>query len=149
MESKSLISSSKDESLGSSNPSRQARLQEDTYFRLLKILNDNPKINQRELSKQLGLSLGGVNYCLNALIDKGYVKAQNFNKSKSKLGYMYLLTPKGVSEKAILTYRFLQRKIQEYSDLKAEIESLEMDLGTLRGENEDLVEVQGKRVGQS
>ena len=149
MESKSQISLSKDESLGSSNPSRQARLQEDTYFRLLKILNDNPKINQRELSKQLGLSLGGVNYCLNALIDKGYVKAQNFNKSKSKLGYMYLLTPKGVSEKAILTYRFLQRKIQEYSDLKAEIESLEMDLGTLRGENEDLVEVQGKRVGQS
>ena len=149
MESKSHISLSKDESLGSSNPSRQARLQEDTYFRLLKILNDNPKINQRELSKQLGLSLGGVNYCLNALIDKGYVKAQNFNKSKSKLGYMYLLTPKGVSEKAILTYRFLQRKIQEYSDLKAEIESLEMDLGTLRGENEDLVKVQGKRVGQS
>jgi EPS-associated MarR family transcriptional regulator len=147
MESKGNNSLLKDDSLGSSYPSRQARLQEDTYFRLLKILNDNPKINQRELSKQLGLSLGGVNYCLKALIDKGYVKAQNFNRSKSKLGYIYLLTPKGVREKAVLTYRFLQRKIQEYSDLKTEIESLERDLGNLGVESKDLVKAQGKKVG--
>ena len=108
--------------------SRQARLQEDTYFRMLKILSDNPHINQRELSKQLGLSLGGINYCLRALIEKGYIKVQNFNASKRKLGYAYLLTPKGVREKATLTYRFLQRKICEYEDLRTEIEALKIDL---------------------
>jgi EPS-associated MarR family transcriptional regulator len=103
-------------------------LQEDTYFRVLKILSDNPHINQRELSKRLGLSLGGINYCLRALIDKGFIKAQNFNASKSKLGYAYLLTPKGVGEKTALTYRFLQRKMCEYEDLRAEIEVLKLDV---------------------
>jgi len=111
-----------------SGSSRQARLQEDTYFRVLKILGDNPQINQRELSKQLGLSLGGINYCLRALIEKGYIKVQNFSSSKRKLGYAYLLTPKGVREKATLTYRFLQRKICEYEDLRTEIEVLKIDL---------------------
>ena len=108
--------------------SRQARLQEDTYFRVLKILGDNPKTNQRELSKQLGLSLGGINYCLRALIEQGYIKVQNFNSSKSKLGYAYLLTPKGVGEKTTLAYRFLQRKLREYEDLRAEIEGLKFDV---------------------
>lgn len=107
--------------------SRQARLQEDTYFRVLKILSDNPQINQRELSKQLGLSLGGINYCLRALIEKGFIKAQNFNDSNRKLGYAYLLTPKGVVEKTALTYRFLQRKMREYEDLRTEIEVLKLD----------------------
>lgn len=107
--------------------SRQARLQEDTYFRVLKILSDNPSINQRDLSKQLGLSLGGINYCLRALINKGFIKAQNFNSSKRKLGYAYLLTPKGIGEKADLAYLFLQRKMREYEELRAEIESLKLD----------------------
>ena len=108
--------------LTNSGKSRQARLQEDTYFRVLKILSDNPQIKQRELSKHLGLSLGGVNYCLTALIEKGFIKAQNFNASKRKLGYAYMLTPKGVGEKATLLYSFLQRKMREYEDLKVEIE---------------------------
>jgi len=107
--------------------SRQAKLQEDTYFRVLKFLSENPNINQRDLSKRLGLSLGGVNYCVRALINKGFIKVQNFNASKRKLGYAYLLTPKGVREKADLSYRFLQRKMREYEDLRAEIESLKLD----------------------
>jgi len=93
---------------------------------VLKILSDNPQINQRELSKQLGLSLGGINYCLRALIEKGYVKAQNFNNNKRKLGYAYLLTTKGVVEKTALAYRFLQRKMREYEELSTEIEDLKL-----------------------
>jgi len=117
--------------------SRQARLQEDTNFRVLKILSDNPQINQRELSKQLGLSLGGINYCLRALIEKGYIKAQNFNASNRKLGYAYLLTPKGVGEKTSLAYRFLYRKMREYEDLRAEIEGLKLDVWTSKLANGD------------
>ena len=112
--------------------SRQARLQEDTYFRVLKILSDNPNINQRDLSKQLGLSLGGINYCLRALIKKGFIKAQNFKASKRKLGYAYLLTPIGVREKADLAYLFLQRKMREYEDLRGEIESLKLDQSAIK-----------------
>ena len=108
--------------------SRQARLQEDTYFRMLKILSDNPQINQRELSRRLSLSLGGINYCLRALIEKGYIKAQSFNASKKKLGYAYLITPKGIVNKTALAYRFLQRKMWEFEVLKAEIERLKLDV---------------------
>ena len=126
--------------------SRQARLQEDTYFRVLKILGDNPQINQRELSKQLGLSLGGINYCLRALIEKGYIKAQNFNTSKKKLGYVYLLTPKGVGEKTVLAYRFLQRKMREYEDLRAEIEGLKLDAQASELAKDDVDEAGIKRA---
>lgn len=115
-----------------SGSSSQAMLQEDTYFRVLKILVDNSQISQRELSKELGLSLGGINYCLRALIDKDFIKAQNFNSSKSKLGYVYLLTPKGVVEKTALAYRFLMRKMCEYHDLRAEIEGLKLNPRRLR-----------------
>ena len=112
--------------------SRQARLQEDTYFRVLKILSGNPQISQRDLSKQLGISLGGINYCLRALIEKGYLKAQNFKASKKKLGYAYLLTPSGVVEKSSLAYRFLQRKLLEYEDLKVEIEDIQLEIRCLK-----------------
>lgn len=126
--------------------SRQARLQEDTYFRVLKILGDNPQINQRELSKHLGLSLGGINYCLRALIEKGYIKVQNFNASNRKLGYAYLLTPKGVGEKTTLAYRFLQRKMREYEDLRAEIEGLKLDAQASVLAKDDVDEAGIKRV---
>ena len=126
--------------------SRQARLQEDTYFRVLKILGDNPQINQRELSKQLGLSLGGINYCLRALIEKGYIKVQNFNASHRKLGSAYLLTPKGVGEKTTLAYRFLQRKMREYEDLRAEIEGLKLDAQASVRAKDDVHEAGIKRV---
>ena len=88
------------------------------------ILQENPNLTQRELADKLGLSLGGLNYCLRALIDKGFVKMQNFNKAQNKLKFVYLLTPRGIKEKSALTYRFLERKMQEYETLKAEIDTL-------------------------
>jgi EPS-associated MarR family transcriptional regulator len=104
--------------------SRQAQIQEDTYFRVMSILQENPDLTQRELAERLGLSVGGLNYCLKALMDKGWLKMQNFQNSKNKFKYVYLLTPQGISEKLALTSRFLERKMQEYENLKAEIESL-------------------------
>ena len=104
--------------------SRQAKLQEDTYFRVMRILEENPDLTQRELAEKLGVSVGGLNYCLKALVEKGWVKMQNFANSKNKFGYVYLLTPSGVAEKAALTSRFLKRKMEEYEALKAEIEVL-------------------------
>ena len=104
--------------------SRRSRLQEDTYFRVLRILQDRPDVTQREIAQLLGVSTSGLNYCLNALIDKGWVKVHNFSESKNKFGYVYLLTPTGISEKAALTGRFLQRKLLEYEALRSEIESI-------------------------
>lgn len=109
--------------------SRQSKLQEDTYFRVMKILEEHPEISQRELASKLGLSLGGINYSLSALVEKGFVKARNFSENNSKLKYAYLLTPRGIKEKSELTYRFLQRKMKEYEDLKIEIESLQLEVG--------------------
>jgi EPS-associated MarR family transcriptional regulator len=97
-------------------------------FRVLRLLESNPHLTQRELSKALGVSLGGVNYCLNALVAKGSVKIQNFKNSKNKWVYAYLLTPQGIAEKTALTGSFLRRKMQEYEDLKAEIESLKFEV---------------------
>jgi EPS-associated MarR family transcriptional regulator len=104
--------------------SRRAKLQEDTNFRLMQLLHDNPHMSQREMAKALGLSFGGLNYCLNALIVKGMVKIHNFNQNHNKFGYAYLLTPYGISEKAVLTGSFLKRKLREYEVLKAEIKAL-------------------------
>lgn len=97
-------------------------------FRVLRLLESNPHLTQRELSKALGVSLGGVNYCLNALVAKGSVKIQNFKNSKNKRVYAYLLTPQGIAEKTALTGSFLRRKMQEYEGLKAEIESLKFEI---------------------
>ena len=104
--------------------SRQAKLQEDTYFRVMRILQENPDLTQRELSDKLGISLGGLNYCLKALMEKGMLKMKNITTSKNKFGYVYVLTPTGIAEKAAITSRFLQRKIVEYEALRAEIEAL-------------------------
>jgi EPS-associated MarR family transcriptional regulator len=108
--------------------SRQAQIQEDTYFRVMRILQENPDLTQRELAEKLGVSVGGLNYCLKALMDKGWVKMQNFQNSKNKFKYVYLLTPQGISERVALTSRFLDRKMQEYEALKAEIDSLHQDV---------------------
>ena len=104
--------------------SRRSKLQEDTNFRLLRILQSSPDLTQREIAQLLGFSTSGLNYCLNALIDKGWVKVHNFSESKNKFGYVYLLTPSGIAEKAALAGRFLQRKLLEYEALQTEIESL-------------------------
>lgn len=108
--------------------SRRAKLQEDTNFRLMQLLQDNPHLSQREMAKALGISFGGTNYCLNALVDKGLVKIHNFNRNQNKFGYAYLLTPSGISEKAALTARFLKRKMDEYESLQAEIKALKMEI---------------------
>lgn len=104
------------------------QLQEDTHFRVLALLEKSPDISQRDLAKALGISLGGVNYSLRALVEKGMVKAQNFSSSDKKLSYAYILTPKGLVEKSQLTARFLKRKMDEYEALRFEIESLQSSL---------------------
>jgi EPS-associated MarR family transcriptional regulator len=104
--------------------SRRSKLQEDTYFRVLRILQDRPDVTQREIAQLLGVSTSGLNYCLNALIDKGWVKVHNFSESKNKFGYVYLLTPSGIAEKAALAGRFMLRKRLEYEAMRVEIESL-------------------------
>ncbi len=101
--------------------------QEDTHFRVLRLLQANPQMTQRELAQALGVSLGAINFCLKALLEKGAIKIQNFHNSKHKLAYAYFLTPKGIAQKAATTTRFLQRKMAEYETLKAEIESLRQE----------------------
>ena len=111
---------------------RRAKFQEDTNFRVMRLLEENPDLTQRELAERLGISVGGLNYCLKALMLKGLVKMKNFAHSKNKFGYVYMLTPSGMAEKAAITHRFLRRKIEEYESLKAEIDALRQDLGRLR-----------------
>lgn len=97
-------------------------------FGLLRRLSENPLLSQRDLAKQMGVSLGRVNYCLKALIEKGEVKADNFYHSDHKLRYAYVLTPKGLETRGRLTMRFLKRKLEEYDALSAEIEQLRADV---------------------
>ncbi len=91
------------------------------YFEVLRKINKKPNYSQRKLAKELGFSLGKLNYCLKALQQKGLVKVQNFKKNPDKLNYIYLLTPKGMSEKTRLTINFMKRKMQEYDELKKEL----------------------------
>jgi EPS-associated MarR family transcriptional regulator len=109
-------------------PTRTAQIQEDAHFKILRILQNNPDQTQRELAGQLGMSVGGLNHCLNALIDKGLVKMQNFSASKNKFKYVYLLTPQGIAEKVALTSHLLSRKLQEYEALRLEIEALQTEV---------------------
>ncbi|EMJ92115.1 MarR family EPS-associated transcriptional regulator [Leptospira alstonii] len=97
--------------------------------KLLRILEENPEVNQREISEILGISLGKVNYCLKALMDKGWIKAKNFKNSKNKLAYAYFLTPMGIEEKALITVRYLKIKMQEYEQIRKEIEELQKEVG--------------------
>ena len=110
------------------NTSRRSQQQEDTYFRVLRMLQANPDMTQREIANELGISSSGLNYCLNALINKGLVKVQSFSQSKNKFGYIYVLTPQGIAQKAVLTSRFLQRKLTEYEALQTEIASLQAEV---------------------
>ena len=100
------------------------KTQEEARFKILRLLHDNPELTQRELGERVGVSLGAVNYCLRALIERGLVKASNFSRNPNKLGYAYVLTPAGIAEKTLLTGRFLKRKVEEYEALKLEIEVL-------------------------
>ena len=111
-------------------------LTDEYRYKILKMVESNPAISQRELAQQLGISLGKANFCLKALIEKGLLKATNFRNNKNKLAYMYLLTPSGIEEKASITLRFLKHKIHEYEVLQAEIEELRRDAATSEVINE-------------
>jgi EPS-associated MarR family transcriptional regulator len=106
-------------------------LTEEVRYRLLKLLEAQPELSQRDVARELGTSLGKVNYCLKALIDRGLVKAVNFRNSNNKVAYMYLLTPRGIEAKAQVTAAFLKSKMQEYEALKAQIEDLRQEAQTL------------------
>ena len=102
----------------------RAKIQDEARFKILRLLHENPELTQRELGEQVGISLGAVNYCLRALIERGLVKAGNFSRNPNKLGYAYVLTPAGIAEKTLLTGRFLKRKVEEYEALRVEIDAL-------------------------
>jgi EPS-associated MarR family transcriptional regulator len=101
---------------------------DETHYQLLKLIEGNPQLSQRELADAMGVSLGKVNYCLRAVIERGWIKARNFTKSQNKRAYAYYLTPKGASEKAKVTARFLKRKLDEYQDLTLQIEQLKQEV---------------------
>ena len=108
--------------------SMKTPLQDETRLRVMRLLEDNPDLTQRQIAEQLGISLGGINYCLKALIEKGWLKADGFANSKNKLRYAYLLTPRGFAAKTRLTADFLKRKMAEFEELKGEIAELEREL---------------------
>ena len=106
-------------------------LSEENRYKLLKLLHENPEMNQRQIASELGLSLGKVNFCLKAVIEKGWVKAGNFSKNPNKKAYVYLLTLRGIEEKAKVTLAFLEREQNEYKELKQEIEKLKNEAKSL------------------
>ena len=99
----------------------------DIHLDLLRKLESNPHFTQRELSRDMGVSVGKVNYCMKKLTEKGWVKLTNFSRSSNKFGYVYLLTPSGIEEKSRLTFSFLKRKLVEYEILKKEINTLQLE----------------------
>jgi EPS-associated MarR family transcriptional regulator len=98
-------------------------------FKTLRELEKDSTLSQRDLSKKVGLSVGRVNYIIKALLEKGYIRARRFKNSKNKIGYMYILTPKGISERIVQTQTFLQKKNEEYIKLRQEIETLKEETG--------------------
>ena len=111
--------------------SRREEQQEDVRLRVMRLINGNPELSSRQVADQVGISNGSAYYVLTALVEKGFVKLGNFKNNPRKGQYAYLLTPKGVREKSLLTHRFIERKRQEYDDLRAEIELLEREAGLL------------------
>ena len=113
--------------------SKSPSLNEEITYKLLRLLESNPQISQRDLAKQLGVSLGKANYCLRALVDKGFVKASNFRNNRNKSAYIYLLTPSGIEEKGRVALRFLRRKMDEYELLRVEIARLSDEISAASG----------------
>ena len=103
-------------------------LDDKTRYRLLKLLQANPELSQRQLAEELGVSVGKINFCLRALLDKGLLKVRNFRDSRNKLAYAYYLTPKGAREKVRATVGFLNRRLEEYQGLEREIEELRREV---------------------
>ena len=111
------------------------KIKEEARFKILRLLHENPELTQRELGERVGISLGAVNYCLRALIERGLVKAGNFSRNPNKLGYAYALTPAGIAEKTLLTARFFSWKVAEYQALRLEIEALTREMAEVDGRN--------------
>lgn len=110
------------------NTKRKSKLnEEESYFNVLRTIKNKPNYSQRELARDLGFSLGKLNYCLKELKFKGLIKIKNFKNNPNKLGYLYILTPKGISAKTRLTIDFMKRKIQEYDELKKELKDKNVD----------------------
>lgn len=101
-----------------------ATRREDVRFRVLRLIEKRPEASQREIADTLGVSVGAVNYCVRALVDKGHIKVANFRASKNKLGYVYVLTPEGIAARANLAVRFIERKLVEYNTIKDELDQL-------------------------
>jgi len=101
---------------------------DEVRYRILRYLEEHPVASQRELASHLGVSVGKINYCIRALVEKGWIKMRNFRGSQRKMSYVYVLTPKGLEEKVKVTIRFLRRKIAEYNSLSAEIERLNLEV---------------------
>jgi EPS-associated MarR family transcriptional regulator len=108
--------------------SHDRRIMEEAHYRLLRLLQDEPQLSQREIAQRLGVSLGKVNYCVQALAEKGWLKAGNFYRSRNKRAYLYKLTPRGIAEKAAMTARFLRRKEAEHRALLSEIKMLRQEM---------------------
>ena len=117
--------------MATKNNQKDNKVSAEVTFQVLAHLQENPKDTQRAIAGKLGISLGSVNYCINALINKGFLKVENFRKSSNKLGYAYLLTPSGIHEKASLTVSFLKRKQREYVELEVEIAALREEVAKL------------------
>ena len=103
-------------------------MQPEINYKLLKLLEEQPNLTQRQMAKKMGISLGKFNYCLKELVKKGFVKVDRFTSSDNKAAYMYLLTPRGIEEKARVTHRFLKRKLIEFDDIKKQIEELKQEM---------------------
>ena len=108
--------------------SQREQQQEETQFKVMRLLDEDPSISTREIARRVGISNGAAHYCVTALVDKGFVKLKNFARSKTKANYIYELTPRGIRAKAALTVSFLKRKRYEYEDLRLEIERLESEV---------------------
>jgi EPS-associated MarR family transcriptional regulator len=108
---------------------QRSKLETEESFMLLREIDANPQMTQRELSSRLGLSLGKINFLIKVMIEKGFIKADNFKNSRKKIAYLYFLTPSGIEEKAKITYRFLKRKMKEYEKLEDEIQQLKKEVG--------------------
>lgn len=104
----------------------------DIHLDLLRKIESNPNYTQRELSREMGISLGMVNYCMKELSKRGWIKLMRFSQNSNKIGYAYLLTPKGIEEKTKLTFKFLKLKIAEYEMLKNEISDLKKDINNFK-----------------
>ena len=109
--------------------SRRRERQKETHLNVMRLLDSDPRITTREIARIVGISNGAAYYCITALIEKGYVKLKSFTQSQTKVSYLYELTPRGIRAKTALTVQFLERKKNEYHDLKAEIERMESELG--------------------